>query len=423
MKTKSVITLVVVILLLTVLAVFSLGVTGKGVTIGITRFKPWYENVKLGMDIKGGVTVIYEAKEKEGSDFDAGIKRIITIFENRLSSKGYSDVSITQQGTNRIRVEIADVASVSDVSSLLGTPGKLEFRDDEGNVICTGDQLKSATYLGQDGSDYVVSIAFDSDGTKSFAEATKKALEKKSYIAIYMDGSEYSRPTVNAAITDGKAVITCATAEAANNMAIVLQSGAMPLDITEISASVVSATLGSEALNSALIGGLIGVILVFVFMLVVYRFMGLAADIALFVYMLIFYWFITSFPWMQLTLPSIAGIVLSIGMAVDANVVIFERIKEEFHSGKDLDSCVSIGYTKARSAILDANLTTIIAGLVMLMVGPAPIKNFATTLLAGVVISMLTAIFVTRYFLNVLIKLGINKPGLLSLKEGKADEK
>lgn len=423
MKTKSVITLVVVILLLTVLAVFSLGVTGKGVTIGITRFKPWYENVKLGMDIKGGVTVIYEAKEKEGSDFDAGIKRIITIFENRLSSKGYSDVSITQQGTNRIRVEIADVASVSDVSSLLGTPGKLEFRDDEGNAICTGDQLKSATYLGQDGSDYVVSIAFDSDGTKSFAEATKKALEKKSYIAIYMDGSEYSRPTVNAAITDGKAVITCATAEAANNMAIVLQSGAMPLDITEISASVVSATLGSEALNSALIGGLIGVILVFVFMLVVYRFMGLAADIALFVYMLIFYWFITSFPWMQLTLPSIAGIVLSIGMAVDANVVIFERIKEEFHSGKDLDSCVSIGYTKARSAILDANLTTIIAGLVMLMVGPAPIKNFATTLLAGVVISMLTAIFVTRYFLNVLIKLGINKPGLLSLKEGKADEK
>ena len=423
MKTKSVITLVVVILLLAVLAVFSLGVTGKGVTIGITRFKPWYENVKLGMDIKGGVTVIYEAKEKEGSDFDAGIKRIITIFENRLSSKGYSDVSITQQGTNRIRVEIADVASVSDVSSLLGTPGKLEFRDDEGNVICTGDQLKSATYLGQDGSDYVVSIAFDSDGTKSFAEATKKALEKKSYIAIYMDGSEYSRPTVNAAITDGKAVITCATAEAANNMAIVLQSGAMPLDITEISASVVSATLGSEALNSALIGGLIGVILVFVFMLVVYRFMGLAADIALFVYMLIFYWFITSFPWMQLTLPSIAGIVLSIGMAVDANVVIFERIKEEFHSGKDLDSCVSIGYTKARSAILDANLTTIIAGLVMLMVAPAPIKNFATTLLAGVVISMLTAIFVTRYFLNVLIKLGINKPGLLSLKEGKADEK
>ena len=423
MKTKSVITLVVVILLLAVLAVFSLGVTGKGVTIGITRFKPWYENVKLGMDIKGGVTVIYEAKEKEGSDFDAGIKRIITIFENRLSSKGYSDVSITQQGTNRIRVEIADVASVSDVSSLLGTPGKLEFRDDEGNVICTGDQLKSATYLGQDGSDYVVSIAFDSDGTKSFAEATKKALEKKSYIAIYMDGSEYSRPTVNAAITDGKAVITCATAEAANNMAIVLQSGAMPLDITEISASVVSATLGSEALNSALIGGLIGVILVFVFMLVVYRFMGLAADIALFVYMLIFYWFITSFPWMQLTLPSIAGIVLSIGMAVDANVVIFERIKEEFHSGKDLDSCVSIGYTKARSAILDANLTTIIAGLVMLMVGPAPIKNFATTLLAGVIISMLTAIFVTRYFLNVLIKLGINKPGLLSLKEGKADEK
>lgn len=423
MKTKSVITLVVVILLLAVLTVFSLGVTGKGVTIGITRFKPWYENVKLGMDIKGGVTVIYEAKEKEGSDFDAGIKRIITIFENRLSSKGYSDVSITQQGTNRIRVEIADVASVSDVSSLLGTPGKLEFRDDEGNVICTGDQLKSATYLGQDGSDYVVSIAFDSDGTKSFAEATKKALEKKSYIAIYMDGSEYSRPTVNAAITDGKAVITCATAEAANNMAIVLQSGAMPLDITEISASVVSATLGSEALNSALIGGIIGVILVFVFMLVVYRFMGLAADIALFVYMLIFYWFITSFPWMQLTIPSIAGIVLSIGMAVDANVVIFERIKEEFHSGKDLDSCVSIGYTKARSAILDANLTTIIAGLVMLMVGPAPIKNFATTLLAGVVISMLTAIFVTRYFLNVLIKLGINKPGLLSLKEGKADEK
>ncbi|MDD6204661.1 MAG: protein translocase subunit SecD [Firmicutes bacterium] len=423
MKTKSVITLVVIILLLAVLSVWSVGFNGEGITIDIIRFKPWYENVKLGMDIKGGVTVIYEVKEKEGSDFQAGIKSIMSIFESRLSSKGYTDVSITQQGADRIRVEIADVASADDVSELLGTPGKLEFRDDEGNVVCTGDQLTQAVYLGQDNTDYVVRITFNEEGKKSFAEATKKALEAKSYIAIYMDGEEYSRPTVNAAITDGNAIITCATAEAANNMAIVLQSGAMPLDISEISASVLSASLGAEALNSALIGGLVGVILVLLFMLVVYRFMGLAADIALYVYMLIFYWFITSFPWMQLTLPSIAGIVLSIGMAVDANVVIFERVKDEFKAGKQLDVAVDDGYRKARTAILDANLTTIIAGLVMMLVGPTPIKNFATTLLAGVIISMFTAIVVTRYFMKVLMKLGVKSPKLLALKEGKADEK
>ena len=144
MKTKSVITLVVIILLLAVLSVWSVGFNGEGITIDIIRFNPWYENDKLGMDLNGGVTVIYEVKEKEGSDFQAGIKSIMSIFESRLSSKGYTDVSITQQGADRIRVEIADVASADDVSELLGTPGKLEFRDDEGNVVCTGDQLTQA---------------------------------------------------------------------------------------------------------------------------------------------------------------------------------------------------------------------------------------------------------------------------------------
>lgn len=422
MKTKSIVTLVVIVLLLAVLSVWAVGINGDGITIDIVRFKPWYENVKLGMDIQGGVTVVYEVQEKEGSDFQAGIEQIKKIFESRLISKGYTDAQITQQGNNRLRVEIADVQD-NNITELLGTTGKLEFKDDKGNVVCTGDQLKQAFYAGVDGSDYIVSIEFNAEGATKFAEATKAAAASKSYISIYLDGSEYSKPTVNEAITNGKAVITCGTQEAAENIAIVLQSGAMPLEIKELSANNVSAMLGAEALNTALLGGLIGVVLVLVFMLVIYRFMGLAADMALYIYMVIFYWFVTSFPWMQLTLPSIAGIVLSIGMAVDANIVIFERIKDEYKSGKSLQAAIDDGYVRSRTAILDSNLTTIIAGLVMMLVGPAPIKNFATTLLAGIVISMFTAMFVTRFIMKLFIKIGIDSPKLLSLKEGQADEK
>ncbi len=422
MKTKSLITLAVIVLLLAVLSVWAIGINGDGITIDITRFKPWYENVKLGMDIQGGVTVVYEVQEKEGSDFQAGIEQIIKIFESRLYAKGYSEAQITQQGDNRIRVEIPDIQD-DNVTELLGTTGKLEFKDDKGNVVCTGDQLKQAYYAGVDGSNYIVSIEFNDEGAKKFADATTAAKANKSYIAIYLDDMEYSKPTVNEAILDGKAVITCGSHEDAENMAIVLQSGAMPLDIKELSANNVSATLGAEALNTALLGGLVGIILVLVFMLVIYRFMGLAADVALYIYMLIFYWFITSFPWMQLTLPSIAGIVLSIGMAVDANIVIFERIRDEYKSGKSLQAAIDDGYARSRTTILDSNLTTIIAGLVMMLVGPAPIKNFATTLLAGIVISMFTAMFVTRYIMKLFMRIGIKSPKLLSLKEGKNDEK
>jgi len=419
MKTRRVITVAVIVLLLAFLSVWGIA----GFSIDIVRFQPWYETVKLGMDIKGGITVVYQVQEKEGSDFQAGLKQIMTIFEERLTQKGYTDVQITQQGDDRIRVEIPDVGSVDDISKLLGTPGELEFRDDKGNVVCTGSQLTNATYLGLDGTDYVVGITFNKEGTQKFAEATKAALANKSYIAIYMDGAEYSRPNVSAAITDGNAIITCSTEEAARNMAIVLQSGAMPLEIKELSADAVSATLGAEALNASLLGGLVGISIVLLFMLVIYRFMGLAADVALYIYMIIFYWFITSFPWMQLTLPSIAGIVLSIGMAVDANIVIFERIKDEYKKGKAMELAIDDGFKKSRTAILDSNLTTIIAGLVMMLVGPTPIKNFATTLLAGVIISMFTALFVTKNILKFITSLGIKSPKLLSLKEGSTDEK
>lgn len=422
-KTKSIITLVVIILLLAVLTVWSVGIGGDGITIGLTRFKPWYENVKLGMDIKGGVAVVYEVQEKEGSDFQAGIKQIMSIFESRLTAKGYTEVSITQQGENRVRVDIPDVESPDDIFDLLGTPGKLEFRSDDDTVVCTGDQLTKAAYYGYVDGSYLVSISFNTEGTKSFATATTAAAAAKSYIAIYLDDELYSKPTVNEAITSGDATISCSSEQEAKNMAVVLQSGAMPLEIKELTASTVSASLGIEALNSALLAALIGVVLVLVFMAVVYRFMGLAADMALFVYMMLFYLFISTFPWLQLTLPSIAGIVLSIGMAVDANIVIFERIKDEFKAGKPLESAVDVGYSKALTAIIDANVTTIVAALVMMLVGPTPIKNFATTLLAGVVISMITAIFVTKFILKLFMKLGLKSPKMMALKEGKTNEK
>lgn len=414
MKTKSLVKLSIIVILVAIFSYWAF----QGFTIHLTRFKPWHENVRQGLDIKGGVVALYQAQPKEGVDFEEGLNQIVSIIQSRLYTKGYTEAVITKQGTDRIRVEIPDVESPDEIFDLIGKAGKLEFKDADGKVLVTGENLKTAFYAGIVEGSPTVSLKFDDKGTQLFAEATKNNVDKA--ITIYLDGEAKSSPVVNEPITNGEAAITSSSVEDAKFIANVLQSGTMPLALKELSANTVSATLGVGALQGALKAAVIGAILVMLFMLVIYRFFGFVADLALYIYILIFYLFVATFPWLQLTLPAIAGIILSVGMAVDANVVIFERIKDEFREGKSLDAAINTGYSKALTAIIDSNVTTIIAAIIMLLpFSPAPIKNFAITLLAGIVISMFTAIVVTRGLLKLFIKIGVTSPKVLGLKGAK----
>lgn len=423
-RTKSLITLIIIIVIAALASVWAFGWNGEGILIGYHRFLPWYSNVKLGQDIKGGVTILYEADTSGSEDYEADIDEASKIIEERLSSQGYTEAVVTKQGTNRIRVEVPDVQSTDEIYSLVGRMGELEFRDSDGDVILTGENISSAYYYGYSQGEYLVSLTLDSKGTSAFAAATTSAAANNESISIYLDGELHSSPTVREAITNGQASISCASQSDAQALAVVLQSGSLPIKLTELSSTTVSATLGEQALNQALLAGLIGMILVMLFMVIMYRFMGLVADMALYVYIMIFYFFVGTFPWLQLTLPSIAGIVLSIGMAVDANIVIFERIKDEFRSGKPLASAVDSGFSKALTAIIDSNITTIIAAIVMLLpFSPPQVSNFATTLLAGVIISMFTAVVVTKGFMKLFINLGVVKPSVFGLKGVDKNEK
>jgi len=416
MKTKNLIKLICILLIVAGIGAWAL----NGFTVWIYRFKPWSELVPLGLDIKGGVVAVYQVEPAEGVDFEEGMTEIKSIMESRLSQKGYTEAVVTRQGTDRIRVEIPDIESPDEAIELVGTPGELEFTDSDGKVWVTGDHLTSASYGGLSDGEYLVLLEFDETGTTLFAEATTANVGET--LNIVLDGVTKSSPTVDSAITSGEASITCSTEADAKYIAAVLQSGAMPLTLTELEAKTVSATLGDLALNKALIAGLIGLIAVMLYMIAWYRMQGVVADISLTIYMLIFYWFVSNFPWIQLTLPAIAGIILSIGMAVDANVVIYERIKDEYKSGQSLLNSINIGFSKAYSAIIDSNVTTIIAAIVMLIFGPSPVKNFAVTLFAGVALSMFTAVFVSKKILMLFVNAGMTSPKLLGLKRGEQDE-
>lgn len=417
MKTKSFIKLAVFFVILAGVIYWSL----FGFTVHITRFKPWYELVRLGMDLKGGVTVVYQAKPSEKVELQTGIKEVIEVIQKRLNDKGYTEASVQQQGLDRVRVEIPELTSPDQVLDLIGTAGKLEFKDESGKVLVTGENISQANYAGgpKDGK-YLVNIVFDSEGADLFRKATTD--NKGKTISIYLDGTLVSSPTVNDIIPDGKGIISSSSQAQSQKIALVLASGSMPLQLTELSANTVSATLGAEALQKAFMAGIAGIGMVLLFMLVMYRIPGLAANLGLVVYMIIMYWFSGNFPWNQLTLPSIAGILLSVGMAVDMNVVIFERMKDEYRVGKSRETSIEEGFQKALSAIIDTNVTSVIAAVVLLLpFSPAPLKNFAMSFIAGIVISMFTSLFVCKRILNLLVKIGLDKPFLLGLKRGEKE--
>lgn len=412
MKRKSAISLIIVVLLVAALGTLAV----CGLQIGALKIKPLASGISQGLDLRGGVYAVYQAQDEGQEDFSSLLAGTMAVLSNRLVSQGYTEATVSQQGLDRIRVEIPDVDDPNEILTIIGQPALLQFKDPNGEVIMEGDAISTATAAMYEGK-YVVEFSLNSEGTTAFAEATTEFVNQT--ISIELDGNVISAPTVNTPITTGQGYIEGnMTLEEAQNLAMLIQSGALPLTIEQLEMRTISATLGEDALSTSVLAAIIGVALVMLYMVILYRLPGCMSVLALCIYILIDLFLLAVIPGVQLTLPGIAGIILSIGMAVDANVIIFERIKEEIISGKTVRSSVEAGFKRAFSAILDSNVTTIIAGVVLMIFGTGTIKGFAVTLTIGVIVSMFTAIFVTRYLLRLAVGLDLSSRRLYGVKGG-----
>lgn len=422
MKRQGVIPLIVLLVLLAAVLYVAL----FGLSIGIYEVKPMAQLIKeqkLGLDLTGGFSAVYQAKDTSIEDFDSKMESAVNVYRERLDGKGMTEATVTRQDQDKIRVEIPSTQQdPNTITDYLGTPAQLEWRDEDGNAVVRGENIQSAKAGYYDGK-YVVSFELDEEGTEAFADLTTQYAGTGQSIGIYLDGELISAPVVNSAITTGKGEIEGNfTAESATELAAQIESGAIPLEMEEIEVRSISATLGVDALDKGVLAGAIGVAIIMIFMLIVYRLPGLMADIALVIYMLITFFCILTMPGVQLTLPGIAGVILSIGMAVDANVIIFERIKEEMRLGKSIRTSVENGFKKAFSAILDSNITTLIAAFVLMIFGAGSVKGFAYTLAIGIGASMITAVFITRYLLRLVVKMNITNPKFYAGMGGKNNE-
>lgn len=427
-KRKAVINLIIFFLLLAggiYMAIAGVGQNESGKTA----------NVPLGLDLQGGLSVTYEIQDEKPTSDE--IKATVDKLQRRVDAYS-SEGEVYQEGNDRITVEIplnTEKVDAHDVLDELGQPGQLLFLDSENytiwqqnqnngtndayEAVLTGSDIKNAQ-AGVDDSgtvkDYVVQLQFTDEGAQKFATATAANIGKPIYI-IY-DGAVASAPTVQSAITDGNAVINkISSYDEAESLASTIKIGALPLELKQIQYNIVGAKLGQKAVSTSLIAGAIGFGLVCILMIVLYRFPGFIASLALTGYVVLML-LILSIRHITLTLPGIAGIILSIGMAVDANVIIFTRIREEISAGNSVRAAVKSGFSKALSAILDGNITTLIATVVLMILGSGSIKGFAVTLMLGIVLSMFTALFVTKMLLNSFLELGVQNPKMY----GKAKE-
>ena len=408
-RTRAIVSLVVILVVVALAGYVALFGIGKGTFIHYV--KPWGEAISLGLDLRGGVYTVYQAEDDGSEDFDSKMNSTVNILTSRLTRQGFTEATVTRQGNDRIRVEIPNVTDPNEILRIIGSPAQLYFKDEDGNVIIEGAMVKNAQAAQDENGKPCVSFELNDEGAKLFAEGTAANLGKT--ISIELDGEVISAPTVNSVISGGQGQITSTTftADSAKTLANLILSGALPLNLSQLEVSAISATLGDTALDRALMAGIIGVALVMLFMLIRYRLCGLVADIALTIYIMIVV-LLLALTGAQLTLPGVAGIILGIGMAVDANVVIFERIREELAVGRPLPSSVKKGFSNALSAIIDANITTIIAAVVLYAFGTGSIRGFALTLGISVATSMFTAVFVTHKLLDIFVDLGVKNQKL-----------
>ena len=376
--------------------------------------------IKLGLDLAGGVSITYQAKEENPSSQDMKD----TIFKLQRRVETYStEAQVYQEGRNRINIDIPGVSDANQILEDLGRPGSLTFVDPSGNTILTGDQVKSAKpaqmqnkTTGQ--NQYLVELVFTEEGSKAFADATSKLVGQR--IAIIYDGRTYSNPVVKEAITGGTCQIDgMQSYDEADQLASTIRIGSLRLELEELRSNVVGAQLGQQAIHTSLKAGAVGFLAIVAIMVGIFWLPGLAASLALALYISLTVCLISAFD-ITMTLPGIAGIILSVGMAVDANVIIFTRIREEIGLGRSVRDAVKAGFHKALSAIVDGNITTLIAAAVLYIMGTGTIKGFATTLGLGVVVSMFTALLITRSWVTAFLELGLDKKGLFgAVKERK----
>ncbi len=377
------------------------------------------DDIKLGLDLAGGVSITYRTVIDDPSAEDMSD----TIYKLQQRVQNYStEAAVYQEGNNRINIDIPGVSDANEILEELGKPGSLQFIDEEGNVILTGEQVEEAQAgINEDrttgAQEYIVSLKFNAEGTETFAEATTANVGK--HIGIVYDGAIVSYPVVNTAITGGECYIEGMDSyEEAQNLAATIRIGSLSLELEELRSQVVGARLGQDAIATSLKAALIGFAIIAVFMIAVYRIPGVASVLALGLYVGLEMILLSAFE-VTLTLPGIAGIILSIGMAVDANVIIFTRIMEEIGVGKTVRSAIKTGFSKATSAIVDGNITTLIAAAVLFLRGSGTVKGFATTLAIGIILSMFTALFVTRGGLIALYSLGFENPKFYGVKKNR----
>lgn len=421
MNKRSLAALIAVVLVTTLFGIFSF----KGASLGLYVIKPMYTGIKQGLDLTGGVSAVYQIKN-DADKTPENLAAAEAVFRTRLDDEGYTEATLTPQGNDKIRIEIPINQSTgnvdpNEVTKYLVSTAKVTFEAPQGTVLFEGKDMVevgvSQTSTGQP----AVGFKLNDQATKVFAEKTAELNGKNEPIYVMLDGTVISAPTVsNGAITGGSGIIEGSfTYESASRLANQIRSGVMPVEMQEIEVRSISATLGEEALQLGIKAGVIGLILVMIFMLVMYKLPGLVADIALTIYILLVLFAMATIDGIQLTLPGIAGIILAIGMAVDANVIIFERVTEEVLSGKTLRTASQAGFARAFTAILDSNVTTVIAAVVLLYFGTGTIKGFAITLLIGIIASFITAVFISRGLMSLMISINGN-PALYKRTGAKA---
>ena len=362
--------------------------------------------IKLGLDLAGGVSITYQTVQQNPSDEDMAD----TIYKLQQRVQNYStEAEVYREGGNRINIDIPGVSDANAILDELGKPGSLLFVDPQGQTVLTGDQVATAKagIIDNNGkSEYVVSLTFTDEGSKAFAEATAKLIGQR--IAIIYDNVVYSNPTVQTAITGGNAQITGMTSyDEAKNLASTIRIGSLSLELEELRSNVVGAKLGQTAISTSMKAAVVGFVVLAAFMIGAFLLPGAASVIALALYIILEILLLSAFE-ITLTLPGIAGIILSIGMAVDANVIIFTRIKEEIALGKSVYESINSGFKKALSAIIDGNVTTLIAAAVLYVRGSGTVKGFAQTLALGIILSMFTALFVTKFILKAFYNVGLD---------------
>lgn len=402
----------VIAVLLIVLMVFGWYV----MVYGLGSIKPLKDKIQLGLDIKGGVYVVMEAKtDLKGEELRKLMNQTKEVINKRVDSMGISNADVRVEGKNRIRVELPGANNADEAIKQIGKTAQLKFILADGSTVLDGSAVKNATTSQAQKGGYAVSLEFNSDGAKAFEEGTKKAVSgavtteenlKKAGISnrsiiILLDDKIISSPVVNEVISGGKCEITGNFNKAsATQLAALIRGGALPAPLEEVTSSVQSAKIGLNAFEQSVKAGLIGIVIIFAIMLFGYRIMGLAANIALVLYVMIII-AVMAMMGSVLTLPGIAGIILSVGMAVDANVVIFSRIKEEIASGKSPRVAVQTGFKRAKSTVIDSQVTTLIAAIILYQIGTSAVKGFAWTLLIGIVASLFTAVVVTQLYLSI----------------------